>query len=458
MLCKRLVMLLCGAAFCISQAHAQEYSLHDLFGLALERSETIKIAEEDLNISKRQKDRALADLIPTVSVFGQHTRYSEEKRVSTSLLQPEHTNEWGVRLGNSYSLGGREFRALDITRQGIEQSVFDLHTAREDYMLDVAVQYYDVLRASREIEIAVANVQRLTKERDAAKKRLAAGTAVKTALLRAEAELADAQSGHIRAENVLKIAKNILSKTVGISGNYMVKEPLPGVDIILPQQGEVNLDFLIRGCQRPPVICLVDMALSERAEIKSLSLQRDIDEQGVEIAKSTYWPDLSLEGVYVREESDPSPTFELDERMYGILRLDFPLFEGGLKKAQVSEAESRYRQAEYSLSDIKREISVEVENSYIIVTTAASILKPRKAEVDFARENYTLVSKQFQHGLADSIEVIDANTRLITSERELLNAQYVYVLELLRLERVTGTLLKSFMSSQSSGGSEQENN
>ncbi|UCE71626.1 MAG: TolC family protein, partial [Nitrospiraceae bacterium] len=317
---------------------------------------------------------------------------------------------------------------------------------------------YDVLRASREIEIAFAKVQRLTKYRDAAKKRIAAGTAVKTDLLRAEAELADAQSGHIRAENVLKIAKNILSKTVGISGNYTVKEPLPGVDILLPQQGEVNLDFLIKGCQRPPVFCLVDMALSERAEIKSLSLQRDIDEQGVEIAKSTYWPDLSLEGVYVREESDPSPTFELDERMYGILRLDFPLFEGGLKKAQVSEAESRYRQAEYSLSDIKREISVEVENSYIIVTTAASILKPRKAEVDFARENYNLVSKQFQHGLADSIDVIDANTRLITSERELLNAQYVYVLELLRLERVTGILLKSFMSSQSPGGSEQENN
>ncbi len=452
----RVSIFICLMSFIIPViASGQEYSLHDLFRLALERSETIKIAEEDLYISKRQKDRALADLIPTFSVFGQHTRYSEEKSGSTFLLQPKHTNEWGARLGKSYSLGGREFRAFDISKQGIEQSTLDLHATREDYMLDVAVQYYDVLRGSREIEIAAANVQRLTTERDAAKKRLAAGTAIKTDLLRAEAELADAQSEHIRTENVLKIAKNILADTVGIDGNYTAKEPQLGVDIILPHQGEVNLDFLIKGCQRSPVHCLVNTALSERAEIKSLSIQRDINEQSVKVAKSTYWPDLSIEGVYVKEESDPSSTFELDERIYGILRLDFPIFEGGLKKAQVSEAESRHRQAEYNLADIKRKVSVEVENSYIIVTTAASILKPREAEVEFARENYTLVSKRFQHGLADSVDVIDANTRLITSERELLNAQYVYVLELLRLERVTGTLLKSFVSSQSPDDSEK---
>jgi outer membrane protein len=116
----------------------------------------------------------------------------------------------------------------------------------------------------------------------------------------------------------------------------------------------------------------------------------------------------------------------------------------------VSKAKSRLRQAEYSLSDLKREVSVEVENSYIVATTAASILRPRQAEVEFARENYNLVSKQFQYGLADSIDVIDANTRLVTSERELLNARYVYVLSVLGLKRVTGILLTTVIGSQPS--------
>ena len=437
-----------------SHSYAVEYSLDDLYRLALQRSDTIKIAEEDLYISERGKDIAVADLIPTLSAFGQHTHYSKEKRSSGFLLQPDNTNEWGLRLDNSYSLGGRQFTALDISRQGVEQSRFDLDAVREDYLLDVAVQYYDVLRAKREIEIATANVQRLTTERDAAKKRLEVGEALKTALLRAEAELSDAQSELIRTENVLKIAKNILARTVIISGDYDVKEPQPGVDYILPKNGEIELDFLIGDCTLSTIRCLIDLAFSERPEIKSLIIQNDIAEDNITLAKSTYWPDLSIEGVYVREENDPSPSFELDERIYGVLRLDFPFFEGGLKKAQVSEARSRRKQAAYSLSELKRRVGVEVENSYITATTAASVIKPRQAEVEFARENFNLVSKQFQYGLADSVDVMDANTTLLTSERELLNARYVYVVAILQLKRVTGTLLKSVISGQPSAVSE----
>jgi outer membrane protein len=355
---------------------------------------------------------------------------------------------------NTYSLGGREFTALDISKQGIDQSRFDLYAVREQYLLDVAVQYYDVLKAKREIEIADTNVERLTTERDAAKKRLEVGTAIKTALLRAEAELADAQSELIRTENILKIAKNILANTVGISGDYDVKEPLAGTDYKIPELDKIDLSFLIGNCSNEILECLKETALRERAEIRSFTIQRNITEDSIKVAESTYWPDFSVEGLYVREESDPSPTFELDERMYGGLRLDFPFFEGGLKKAQVSQAKSRHRQAEYGLADLKKRIRVEVANSYIVTTTAASLLKPRRAEVEFGRENYNLVSKQFQYGLADSIDVIDANTRLVTSERQLLNAQYTYVLALLKLQRDTGMLLKSVIGEQAPSGSE----
>ena len=78
--------------------YAEVYSLNELFRLALERSEVIKIAEEDLYISEREKDSALADLIPTLSAFGYHTRYSDAKTSSGLLLQPDYTNEWGAKI------------------------------------------------------------------------------------------------------------------------------------------------------------------------------------------------------------------------------------------------------------------------------------------------------------------------------------------------------------------------
>ncbi len=72
-------------------ASAEEYSLGDLYRLALDRSETIKIAEEDLYIAERGKDKARAVFLPTLSAFGYHTRFSDEKRQDGILLQPENT-------------------------------------------------------------------------------------------------------------------------------------------------------------------------------------------------------------------------------------------------------------------------------------------------------------------------------------------------------------------------------
>lgn len=425
---------------------AEVYSLNDLYKFALERSEVIKIAEEDLYISEREKDSALADLIPTLSAFGHHTRYSDAQMASGFLLQPDYTNEWGVRLDQSYSLGGKEFTDFGNARRGVEKSTYDANAVREGHLLNVAVQYYDVLKAKREIEIAEANVKRLTKERDAAKKRLEVGESVKTVLLRAEAELADAQSELIAEKNLFRISKNILAKTVGIAGGYDVKEPEPGIDYIIPEKDEVDLSFLTGECRMSIEDCLKQIALSERAEIQSLTIQKRIAEANIKSARSSYLPNFSLEGVYYRQENEPSRSFELDESIYGVLKLDFPFYEGGKKKAEVSRANARLRQAEHLLSDLVKQVKREVENSYIAATTAAAVIKSRKNEIKFAAENYTLVSKQFQFGLADSVDVIDANTRLVTSERELLNAQYVYVLSIVRLMREMGILLKTVVS------------
>jgi outer membrane protein len=423
-------------------AFAAEYSLGDLYRLALEKSETIKIAEEDLYISERDKDRALSVLLPKLSAFGYHTRYTKDVMQGGALIQPDYTNEWGLRLDRTFSLSGSDFTAFSVAKEGIEKSRFDLSSIQEGYLFTVATQYYTVLRARRETEIARANVERLTKQRDAARKRLEVGEVTKTALLRAEAELAGAQSELIKADNALIIAKTRLAKTAGITGEYAVTEPLLGREGLIQESGEIDLSFLAGDCALPILECLKQKALSERAEIRSLSIERDVAEEGVKIARGSYWPDITLEGVYMRQENEPPSSFGIKERTYGAVKLDFPFFEGGLTKAEVGQARARLRQAEYSLLDQKRTIGVEVENAYLVTVSQGSVLKQLKAELGYAVDNYNLVSKQFQYGLADSLDVIDANTLLVTTEREFRNSEYQYQLTLLQLKRATGTLLK----------------
>jgi outer membrane protein len=125
------------------------------------------------------------------------------------------------------------------------------------------------------------------------------------------------------------------------------------------------------------------------------------------------------------------------------VRLTFPLFEGGLRQAETQEAMARKRQAEYTLSDLKKSIGVDVENAYLDYIAQKGILKSSGDQVAFARDNYNAVSKQFDFGLAQSIEVMDANTVLVTAETQFIQALYNYQQSVIRLKRVTGTLLQS---------------
>jgi len=410
---------------------AREYNLTELCRIALQRGERIKIAEEDLYISEKEKDRAVAVLWPALSAFGSHTRYDEEKTEAGLTIQPDYTTSWGLRLDQSFSLGGKELIAYSIAKDSIKKSLHDLNAIKNDYIMEVAGAYFDLLKAKKAVEIAEANLKRLTRHRDATRKMLEVGEVTKTALLRAEAELAGAEAEIIKARNSLLLKRAMLKRITGIEGDFDIKE----------ESIEVDLGSLIGDCSLTVLDCLKERALRERPEIQAMYIQGRIARKKVRYARSYYWPDLSVEGVYQKEESKPSTAFGLDEKVYGVLRLDFPFFEGGLRRAEVAQARARLRQTEYSMSELKKRVMVEVEESYLDFLTISGTLESLKAEAEYALDNFNAVSKQFKFGLADTLDVIDANTLLVTTERRLANAEYDHQLSFLRLKHATGLFL-----------------
>ena len=416
---------------------AYEYSLDDLYRIALENSEKIKVSEEDLYIAERGKEKAVSLLLPRLSLFGSYRKYSEDRWSTTGfVIQPDDSISWGLRLDQQFSVSGREITAINISKGNIEKGRYDLRAVKEAYLFNVASAYYDVLRAKKAVEIARSNFDRLTRHRDAAAIRLKVGEVTKTDLLRAEAELSRSRAEVVKSENNLNLTKAILARVVGLSGDFDIKE------VVDTREDTVyNLDYLKQ------------LAFAERAEIKSSEVQKRIAEDQLKYARGAYWPTVSIEGVYSRKEEHPVSTFLNKESLYGGLMLSFPFFEGGLRKAEVAEAEARKRQSELSHDDLKKTIGIEVENAYLDFQTQKGILKSLQDQVAYATDNYISVSRQYQFGLANSIDVIDANTLLITAERQLADASYNYQLALIRLQYVTGQMLKIAGKAQ---GGEQE--
>ncbi len=414
---------------------AKEYSLNDLYMIALERAEGLKVSEEELYIAERNRDKALSLLFPKLSAFGGYSRFSTERRTSTGLVtQPDESYLWGIRLDHLLSMSGREITGIDIARDNIKRSQYYFQALREDYMLSVATSYYGVLKAQKSLEIAIANQQRLIRHRDAAKVRLEAGEITKTDLLRAEAELSGAQAEVIRAENNLKLAKAALARVTGLTEDFdIVKQ---GYDI---EESELKTFC-------PDVIsleCLRLTALSERPEIKAATIQKKIAEGQVTYAKGSYWPSLSIQAMYIRKEEEPVSAFLNKESLFAGLTLNFPLLEGGLRRAEVREKEAMLRQAQLLYEDIKKTIELEVERAYLEFITQKETLNSLSERLSYAKDNYKTVSRQYELGLATSIDVIDANTLYLTSERQLSETRFEYELSLVKLKKETGILFKT---------------
>jgi outer membrane protein len=414
------LVVVAPAAYC-----AEEYSLDDLTRIALMRSEKLKVAEENLTIAQIGTDKARSFLLPRLTALGGYTQYSEKKVTATgSVIQPETGATWGVRVDETVSLSGRELTALDISKQSVTKSGYDLTTIREDYILRfVSAAYYNVLLARKNLEIADANLERLTKYRDAAEKRLRVGEVTRTVLLRAEGELSGAKSDQLQTKNGLELAMAVLASNVGIKGPISLRED-PMDEWEIP-----HMDFF------------QNLAFTARADLKSMEVQKQIAADLIRYAEGAFWPSVSLSGVYAGTDQYPPTGSMVRDSFYAGIGLSFPFFEGGLRKAEVSEAKARERQTALQYADLKKGIEIEVRTTYLDLVTQKGILRFLNDQLLFARDNYRAVARQFEFGLSNSLDVMDANTLLVSAERKAASAAYNYQYALLVMKKATGTLL-----------------
>lgn len=426
-----LFLLLTMVSMAVNSFAEEKLTIYDVFSFALKKAEKIRIAEENIRISEEGTYKALAGLLPTVTAFGKYTEYSESKIVNTQIIQPDRNKLWGLTVEEKLSLGGREFIAFFSSKDNLKKTEAEVTSFKEQYLLKVAQDTYFYLKTKRAVEIAQANVERLKKHRDAAKIRLKVGEVTKTDLLRAEAELSGAEAELISAKNSLKVAKSTLAKNAGIDGDFEIVEQ------------KLNDPYF-----NLPLENIKAFAKEQRQEIIAASLAKDIAKKNVSYAIGSFFPYLSLSATYQKLDQDPSNQFTNRESKYAIASLNFPIFEGGLRRAEVGEAKAKLRQAELQYEDTVKEIFLDVELAYHNYLTYRDTIKSLEDEVAYARENFNSVSKQYNYGLANSIDVTDANTFLVTAEKKLTEAQYNYQLAILRLRQATGVLMKAFVNKE----------
>jgi outer membrane protein len=365
-------------------------------------------------------------MLPTITAEGTFTRYSKQKSAGATLLQPDDSANVSVRFSQSLFSGGSKMSARRGAKLGVERSRRQLDGTREAVLLSTTRAYYNALKATRDLELKAAAVKRAGERKRVAMARFSVGEVVKSAVLRAEAEVAGAEAEFIKAKSAMKDTNNRLKRIIGITGKLELVEPT------------------VASIAKEEVEELIKLALKRRLDFKESLIYRRIVSEGVKEVSGTYLPTLKLEGVYNWYDKEPKTTFFQEESLSASLVLSYPLFEGGLRRAEMKEARSKVRVAELEIIAATHDIELEVREAYNRLEAAVAVIEAYRRQLSFAEEDYKMVFEQFKFGLATTVDVIDSDTELLGAERSLMNSTYDMQMAILELKYAVGTLLDGY--------------
>jgi TolC family type I secretion outer membrane protein len=405
---------------------ASGLTLQEAYRLALENYETVKIARESFTQSELQKRKALSALLPSLTTELNYIRRPEAIRNSSgNVIRPQSNETFQLILNQPLFTGGQATSAYKIAGLGIEGSREVLGSTKEDLLFQVATTFYDALKAKKNVRIEEDNVKRLEEHKRDADARYRVGEVTKDILLRAQAELSGAKAELIRINTLLQFAKDRLALLTKAPDDFDVDEP---ASPLLPSQTDQEQ---------------LETAYRLRHDLVKKRFDEQIALESVRFARGGFYPFISLEAQFIQEDQSPaSPFSSVTTDKFAMLKLSWPLFEGGFTMADVKDAKSRAKQAQLDRYLLKGQISLEVRRANLELHAFNSALVNLKDQMASADESYTIISKKFQFGLATNLDVLDANNALLDAERQLTNSLYDKDLAVLRLQKGMGVFLQ----------------
>jgi len=317
--------------------------------------------------------------------------------------------DFGRRLGRYRQAG----LAVDIAQLQSER-------AYQTVANEVAVAYYQVLRTKALWKIATDAVRRSEDDLDVAKRLEKGGALLKEKRLRVEVQLAESRRLLDAAEGAEAVAIAALNLAIGLNVNAPT-----GV------QENPDLPTFTQSLAE----CL-QTAVGLRREFQVARQSIQVADEGRRVARADFAPKIVADG-FLLDFQQSAPRGHADLAV-GTINLEWGLFEGGKRVAELRVADSKIRAAMAQAESIADNIAFQVTETYRHLITARRGIERSRPAVTQARENRRLVGARAKVGDATSAEITDAESTLTRAEQDYLNSMHDYLIALVRLEYAMG--------------------
>jgi len=120
------------------------------------------------------------------------------------------------------------------------------------------------------------------------------------------------------------------------------------------------------------------------------------------------------------------------------LSLSYPVFSGFSLASRVSQEKIAFQAMDKQKSSLELGISLDVWNAFLALNEAKERIENTQIFLENARENLSLAEEEYREGVGSMIEVVDAQTNMVSAEVSLIEAQADFKISLAALNRALG--------------------
>ncbi|MGE0392055.1 MAG: TolC family protein [Vicinamibacterales bacterium] len=336
-----------------------------------------------------------------------------------SVVGPFTVVDLRARLSQSV-VDVTSWKNFKAAREGAAAAQWTNEDARDLVVLAVGGSYLQALAARARVESARAQVQTAEALFRQTAERKAAGVAAQVDVDRSEIQALTQRQRLTALVNDLAKQKIALARMVGLP-------PTDAYDLAEP------VAFAPAPATTPEAA--VTLARERRADLKSAAAQVRAAELALAAARSERLPTVSVSGDYGTLGSSLAngrTTFSVAGRVH------VPVFDGGRTGAHVQQAEAVVAQRRAELEDLAGQIEADIRRALLDLGAATSQVELARRNVTVTKEALDLTRQRFEAGVAESLEVVQAQEAVATAELDYINGVFAHNLSKLALARATG--------------------
>lgn len=318
---------------------------------------------------------------------------------------------------------------IDQSKVQVSQADKQLHLTQQSLMLRTTQAYFDVLIAQDRIALIQAQKAAILSQLDQAKATFEVGTATITDVNEAQARYDLVISQEIAAENEFEIAKRALQ---AITGKMPEKLATVKSDIQVTQLSQGMKDWQ-------------DVALQSNLNIQIQQDAIKLAEQEIERANAGHMPTLDAVASFTNTYSNGSPNgfgSDLENTTVG-LELQIPLYQGGAVTSRVRQAAYNKQKAQDDMELARRNTDLETQRAYLNLSSSIAQVKALEQALLSSQSQLDSTKLGYEVGVRTSVDVLNAQQQLFSAKRDLLQARYNYLVNIIRLKSASGVVSES---------------